>query len=263
VKDRDSCRLPVGSGERWADDYERSRPGWPPEVVDVANVPSAALVLELGAGTGKLTRLLVPRFERVIAVEPQEAMRRRLVARCPDADVRNGSAERIPVGDGSVHTVFVAEAFHKFDAARTIGEVTRVLRPGGPFILMWNTPAGPVEPSIEEVNRVVQRLLQELELSERTLGYDPNDLRTDRFLSGEWRIPFASWPFTPLQESVLSHTQTLDREGLVAFYASMGWLADLPDSQRLPALEEIRSRLTATEYRRSWHTHIYWTHLAT
>jgi 16S rRNA A1518/A1519 N6-dimethyltransferase RsmA/KsgA/DIM1 with predicted DNA glycosylase/AP lyase activity len=70
--------MPTGSLDRWPEDYERGRPGWPHEVVDIAGV-SAATVLDLGAGTGKLTRVLTARFERVIAVEPAEAMRRLLV----------------------------------------------------------------------------------------------------------------------------------------------------------------------------------------
>src|SRR5918994_6720333 len=80
----DSWSLPIGSLERWPDDYERGRPGWPPEVVHAAGMPPAATVLELGAGTGKLTRLLVSTFGRVVAVEPEDAMRRLLVRHCPD-----------------------------------------------------------------------------------------------------------------------------------------------------------------------------------
>src|SRR5438093_12752975 len=84
--------LPAGSLDRWPEDYERGRPGWPPEAVVIPGLPSAATLLELGAGTGKLTRLLVSRFARVVAVEPEEAMRRLLVALCPDAAALAGSA---------------------------------------------------------------------------------------------------------------------------------------------------------------------------
>src|ERR671923_1069516 len=94
-----SWSLPAGSLDRWPEDYERGRPGWPPEVVDVPGLPATATVLELGAGTGKLTRLLVPRFVRVVAVEPEDTMRRLLVRHCPDAEAATGSAEEIPVGD--------------------------------------------------------------------------------------------------------------------------------------------------------------------
>ena len=91
--------LPSGSGERWPEDYERGRPGWPPEVVDIPGLPSTATVLDLAAGTGKLTRLLIPAFGRVVTVEPQDAMRRVLDALCPDAEVLAGTAEQIPLAD--------------------------------------------------------------------------------------------------------------------------------------------------------------------
>src|SRR5574341_1838376 len=98
--------LPAGSGERWPEDYERGRPGWPPEVVDIPGLPSAATVLDLAAGTGKLTRLLIPAFGRVVAVEPQGAMRRVLDTLCPRAKALAGTAEQIPLADASVDAVF-------------------------------------------------------------------------------------------------------------------------------------------------------------
>ena len=104
--------MPGGSGDRWPDDYERGRPGYPGEAVDVAEVTASSSVLDLGAGTGKLMRLLLTRFARVVAVEPADAMRRRLAVLCPDADALDGSAEAIPLADTSVDAVFSAEAFH-------------------------------------------------------------------------------------------------------------------------------------------------------
>jgi SAM-dependent methyltransferase len=255
-----SWSLPGGSLDRWPEDYERGRPGWPPEGVDLPGLPTGATVLELGAGTGKLTRLLVPRFRRVVAVEPAEAMRRLLVSFCPDAEALDGSAEEIPLANASVDAVFAAEAFHKFDGERAVAEFARVLRPRGVLVLMWNLPAGPTEPSIE----AVERLLHERAPGGRAeLGYDPLDLNTIRYESGEWRRPFAASPFEALQEARLPNPQTVDREGLVAFLASMGWIADLPAAERLPLLDEVRSLLAAKGYRRRWETHVHWTRLAT
>ena len=102
----------TGASDCWHDDYERGRPGWPLKVVDIPGLLPAATVLELGAGTGKLKRLLVSTFEHVVAVEPDEGMRRLLVALCPEAQVLAGSAEEIPLADASVDAVFTAEAFH-------------------------------------------------------------------------------------------------------------------------------------------------------
>ena len=251
----ESWSLPAGSADRWVDDYERGRPGWPPEVVDVPGVPASATVLELGAGTGKLTRLLAATFERVIAVEPEDAMRRRLAG----AEVLDGAAEAIPLDDGSVDAVFAAEAFHKFDGERAVPELARVLRPGGVLVLMWNLPAGPVEPSIA----AAEALLDERGPDESELDYEPLDLNPKRYSSGEWLRPFSGASFEDFQETRLPNPQTLDREGMVAFLASMGWIGDLRDDDRLPLLDEVRALLPADEYRRLWETRVHWTRAST
>jgi ubiquinone/menaquinone biosynthesis C-methylase UbiE len=147
--------MPAGSLDRWLDDYERGRPGWPPEVVDIPDLSSAATVLDLGAGTGKLTRLLVSAFGRVFAVEPAEAMRRLLVTLCPGAEALAGAGEEIPLPDASVDSVFAAEAFHWFDGERALAEIARVLRPEGALVLLWNLPAAPTKPSIQAAEQVL------------------------------------------------------------------------------------------------------------
>jgi SAM-dependent methyltransferase len=193
----------------------------------------------------------------VVAVEPAEPMRRLLVAFCPEARVLAGRAEEIPLADASVDAVFAAEAFQWFDGERALAEIARVLRPRGVLVLMWNLPAGPTEPSIA----TVEELLHGRGPDRAELGYDPLDLNATRYASGEWRLPFAASPFEELQETRLPNPQTVDRDGLVAFLASMGWIADLPDVDRLPLLDEVRSLLAAAEYRRPWDTHVYWTRL--
>jgi ubiquinone/menaquinone biosynthesis C-methylase UbiE len=193
--------MPAGSGDRWPEDYERGRPGWPRKVLDVPGLPSAATVLELGAGTGKLTRLLVSRFGRVVAVEPAEAMRRVLVPLCPEAEVLAGSAEEIPLGDAAVDAVFAAEAFHWFDSDRGLAEIARVLRPRGALVAMWNLPAGPTDPSIA----AVEQLLLQRSPDRAQLGVDPLDLNTTRYESGEWRLALAQAPFEELQEARLAN----------------------------------------------------------
>jgi SAM-dependent methyltransferase len=248
-------RVYTGSSESWHEDYERGRPGWPAEVVTLPGLPPSASVLELGAGTGKLTRLLVGAFEHVIAVEPDEGMRRLLAAVCPEVLV--GSAEAIPLPDDSVDAVFTAEAFHWFDRERAPAEIARVLRPGGVLVLMWNVPAGPAEPTIE----AVEQLVADVAPSRDELGYDPMDLNHHRYSSGDWREGLAS-RFAELETARIPNPQTLDREALVAFFASMGWIADLPDVERLSLLEQVRARLPAAEYRRPWETQLYWTRLS-
>jgi hypothetical protein len=135
--------------------------------------------------------------------------------------------------------------------------MARVLRPRGTLVLMWNLPAGPTEPSIPAVEQLVDERLP----NKGELGYDPIDLSSTRYTSGELFRVFSESPFDELQEAVLANPQTFDRDGLVAFLASMGWIADLPDTERLPLLDEIRSLLVADEYRRLWETHVHWTRL--
>jgi SAM-dependent methyltransferase len=254
-----SWSMPAGSSDSWPEDYERGRPGWPAEVVDTPGLPSTAIVLDLGAGTGKLTRLLVSAFGRVVAVEPAEAMRRLLALLCPEAELRAGTAQEIPLADASVDAVFAAEAFHRFYDEPALNEIARVLRPGGALVLMWNLPAGPTEPSIA----AVEEFLGERGPNPDEVRYDPLDLDGPQYTSGEWRLVFEGSPFERLEEERLPNPQTLDRDGLVAFFASMGWLADLPDAERLPMLDEVTSLLRAREYRRPWETHVHWTRLAT
>lgn len=255
---RGTWYLPSGSGERWPDDYERGRPGWPAEVVDVPGLPSTATVLDLGAGTGKLTRLLVAAFSHVVAVEPQDAMRRVLEAVSPEAEAHAGAAAEIPLADASVDAVFVAQAFHWFDNENALAEIARVLRPRGALVVMWNVPASPWEPSIA----AAERLLLQRAPNNAALGHDPLDLNSPRYGSGEWKLAFAASRFGELQGGLLANPQTLDRDGLLAFLASMGWIADLPDRERLPLLEAVKSLLDADEYRRLWETHVHWTRLS-
>jgi SAM-dependent methyltransferase len=245
--------MPGGSGDRWPDDYERGRPGYPDEAVNVADVPVSSSVLDLGAGTGKLTRLLLTRFARVVAVEPADAMRRLLAELCPDVEALTGSAEAIPLADASVVAVFSAEAFHWFDGERALAEIERVLRPCGALVLMWNVPAGQTQPPIEALERLVD------ERAPQNIAYHPCDLNADRFASGEWRAPFAGSPFGELREASFANVQALDRDAFVALLASMGWVADLPDDERLPLLDTMRSLLDADEYVRPWETLVHWT----
>jgi len=247
---------PAGSGDQFFLDYERGRPDWPSEAVELLDFPTTGTVLDLGAGTGKLTRLLVHRFDQVVAVEPSEAMRRILVGLCPRASTCAAQARNLPLADDSVDAVFAAEAFHWFDDDQSLAEIARVLRADAPLVLLWNLPAGSWEPSIA----AAQTLLRG-RLPGGRLDYDPFDLDGPRRGDGEWRCSFAAAGFEPLSDTRIPNSQTLDREGLVSFFASMGWVAELGDQERLPLLAEVRSALSASTYRRPWITQVFWTRL--
>ncbi len=128
--------------ERAADQDERGRPEPPLEAVDLLgsalDLSRNSTVLELGAGTGKLSRRLAPKVGRYLALEPLRAMRERFRAFVPDASLAAGVAERIPVRSSVIDAVTAAQAFHWFDGARAIPEIHRVLRPGGSVGLLWN-----------------------------------------------------------------------------------------------------------------------------
>ncbi len=242
--------MPAGSGDGWVDDYERGRPGWPDGIAGIDGLAAAATVLDLGAGTGKLTRVLAGAFERVIAVEPADAMRRRLVELCPAAEARAGTAEHIPLADESIDAVFVGQAFHTFDTERALREIARVLRPGGALLLLWNLPGGPWQPSTAAAEALLGERMPDVD-------YIPLDLGGPSAGSG-WQPAVPSSPFACFRARALANPQALDRDGLVAFYATMGWLADLPDDERRPLLDQVRTRLESDHYERLWDTHVHW-----
>lgn len=125
-----------------AEQYERARPEYADEAVDwlVAelDLEPGSRVLDLAAGTGKLTRQLVRRGLDVIAVEPSDEMRAVLERVVPEAEALAGAAEAIPLPDGSVDAVTVGQAFHWFEPKEAFAEMRRVLRPGGGIALLWN-----------------------------------------------------------------------------------------------------------------------------
>jgi SAM-dependent methyltransferase len=122
-----------------AADYDRLRPGPPDEAVDWLLPAGAQVAVDLGAGTGLLTRALARKVPRVVAVEPDDRMRAVLRARSPGIDALAGRGEAIPLPDASADGVFISSAWHWMDPERTLAEVTRVLRDGGRFGLIWTS----------------------------------------------------------------------------------------------------------------------------
>jgi ubiquinone/menaquinone biosynthesis C-methylase UbiE len=237
-----------------ADDYERGRPGWPEEAITHLTarlgVGPEASVLDLGAGTGKLTRALVERFARVSAVEPLESLRRRLQAVAPQAEALSGTAESIPLPEGSVDAVFVGEAFHWFDGERALAEIARVLRRPGGLALLWNVPEGTDPPLPAEVLELLERL---------RLSAKPT--RT-RYGSYEWKRAFEGAPFEELREARFANEVELDHEGLLANVSSQSFVAVLAEGERKAVLDELRCRIANGAYRVRFRTDVYWTRLA-
>jgi SAM-dependent methyltransferase len=128
-----------------ADDYDRFRPQPPDDAVDSLIPPGARDALEIGAGTGALTRKLISRVAHVRAVEPDARMRAVLASRVPEAEIVAGQAEEIPADDASFDVVMAASAWHWVDETLALPEVARVLRPGGWLSLLWSGPDRNIE----------------------------------------------------------------------------------------------------------------------
>src|SRR5689334_11530753 len=122
-----------------AAEYDRLRPSPPDEAVDWLLTPGCAVAVDLGAGTGKLSRALASRVPRVVAVEPDERMRAVLRDRSPGVEAVAGRGEAIPLPDDSADAVLVSSAWHWMDPELTVPEITRVLRDGGRFGVLWTS----------------------------------------------------------------------------------------------------------------------------
>lgn len=138
----EQVRLGRGGFESASDVYERARPGYAEEtvatLVDLAGIGPGSRVADIAAGTGKLTRCLPPFGATCMAVEPSASMREVFARVVPGVPVVGGTAEDLPLADGSMDAVVVAQAFHWFDAPVALAEIARVLRPGGSLSLVWN-----------------------------------------------------------------------------------------------------------------------------
>lgn len=198
--------------------YERGRPGYPDDAVRWLAGDEPRDVVDLGAGTGKLTRALVSLGHRVTAVEPLAEMRAELEAALPDVRALAGRAEAIPLPAASADVVTCAQAFHWFDHAAALAEITRVLGPGGRLALVWN--------SRDDRDPWMARL-SEL-IGNETVGADDVCAPID-----ESRL------FGPVETAAFSFEQALDRETLLDLILSRSYCAKLSPVDRRPILEAV------------------------
>jgi ubiquinone/menaquinone biosynthesis C-methylase UbiE len=208
-----------------AEVYERARPGYPDEAVawvaERLGIGPGRDVLDLAAGTGKLTRQLVPLGARILAVEPIDAMRAELESVVPGVEALAGTAEAIPLTDASVDAVTCAQAFHWFRPDEAVSEIRRVLRPGGCLALLWNG---------------------------RDLD-DPRHAHVDELLaphrrefpSGEehWRALLG-----PLELRTWRYSQTLTLDEYVDRVASTSFVGAMSAAQRRDLLNDVRNAMS-------------------
>jgi len=210
-----------------ADAYEKGRPGYPPEAIawltEGLRIDSASTVVDLAAGTGKLSRQLLPIGCRVVGVEPVAAMRKVLSSIVGGVEVHAGTAEQIPLPADFADSVTVGQAFHWFDADRALGEIHRVLRPDGGLGLIWNR---------RDMDQPIQAQIHDI--VERHRGSTPSHGSSD------WEKAFErSRLFGPLSSASFAMTQTLDGPGLIARVMSISFMSQLEGQERRAAIERI------------------------
>lgn len=203
--------------------YERARPGYPSEAVRWLTGEEPCDVVDLGAGTGKLTRSLAALGHRVTAVDPLEEMLAHLAEAVPMGTALVGTAEAIPLADGTADVVTCAQSFHWFDQPLALREIARILRPGGRLALVWNTRDERVE--------WVAGLSETVEPVDGSRMFGAVERAT---------VPIdASGLFGPVERAAFAHVQRLDRDGLQELVLSRSYCAARSPAERAPILASV------------------------
>jgi ubiquinone/menaquinone biosynthesis C-methylase UbiE len=224
-----SARARATSFDNTASAYEYGRPEYPAEAlrwwIDLGAFPLGGMVLDLAAGTGKLTRSLIDQGCDVVAVEPLANMRAEFARVLPTVRMLDGTAEAIPLADHSIDSVFVAQAFHWFDAPAALSEIARVLKPGGGLGLVWN-----------DDDLTVPWVAM---YSDRKHRSQADDMRIQ-----EVATPAAEHPqFVNFVDFDCSWTQATSRARLLANVISRSYVSVLPPHERQPILDPIEALL--------------------
>ena len=204
-----------------ADVYERGRPSYPREAVEWLLPHGARDVVDLGAGTGKLTRVLLEQVDEVVAVEPSAGMREILERVVPRARSLAGSAESMPLADDSVDAVLVAQAWHWVDPVVAVPEVARVLRPGGTLGLLWNIRDESV-PWLAALSRVLNQPAE-------------RDMQSE--------APVVGAPFGEVERHDVEWVHELERDEFLAMIASRSYVITLSDDDRAQVLRDVGALL--------------------
>ena len=205
--------------------YERGRPGYPDDAVRWLVGAERCDVVDLGAGTGKLTRTLVRLGHRVIAVEPLDEMRAQLEVAVPGVPALPGRAESMPLPDASADVVTSAQAFHWFDHDDALAEIARVLRPGGRLALVWNS-RDDRDPWMARLSAIIGN--ESIQESDVVPMLDESGL------------------FRWVETKRFTFEQVLDRDGLLDLVLSRSYLAKLPPAEREPVLDAVGSLFDET-----------------
>ena len=210
--------------------YDRARASYPREAVEWVLQPrptgAGLRVLDLGAGTGRLSAVLLGLGAEVVAVEPDDAMRQLIPA---PARALAGTAEHVPLADASVDAVLVGQAWHWFDSEQALAQVHRVLRPGGVLGLLWNV----FDDRLPWVAKLVAATAAE-----------------DRLSARDGALPYAGEPVPERRE--FAHAQAMTRDLLVDNLASRSTTVLMPPTARQDLLRRVRDLAPADAFEVPW-----------
>ena len=235
--------------------YERGRPSYPDDavtyLVNELGIHAGTDLIDLGAGTGKFTELIVHTGARITALEPVPSMRAALERNCPTIRAIDGTAEDIPAEDASFDAAVAASAFHWFDGERALPQIQRVLRSEGALGLIWNAR--------DESSDWSERLT---EIFDELAGPD-----APRYRSGRWRDAFERTNlFGPLHHRVAYHVHHVTPSAFLDRVLSVSYVAAASEDQRERVREQVAELMSTDpelrdrdEIAMSYRTDVFWT----
>jgi SAM-dependent methyltransferase len=233
----------AGSFGGAASHYERYRPGPPVQAVDWVLPDPVQAVVDLGAGTGALTRLLVGRADEVVAVEPDDRMRAVLAEAVPGARAVAGRGESIPLPDGSIDAVLASSSWHWMDPVPTLLEVGRVLKPGGTVAAMWSGP----DPDTGLIAQAQALLSGNGDAAVAGID-DESQAELSRAMNDQNALPQAllippGVPFDQPEQTVITWDVALNADELIGLLGTFSWVILMEDAARERLFETARSVL--------------------
>jgi len=225
-----------------ASTYERFRPGPPPAAIAWMLPDSAKIVVDLGAGTGAMTKDLLGKVDRVIAIEPDDRMREILASNLPEVTALRGTGESMPLDTSSVDVVLASSSWHWMDPDRALQETARVLVPGGTLGVVWAGP-DPDGPFVSQAQAMLTAMSSGQKGPTASSDHEPDLGRevmdTENRVETVVRIPDDSL-FTQPEQTSLTWDVPLTADELIGLLGTFSWIITMPDDRRAHVISEAR-----------------------